>query len=122
MISILGDEQQMKDDFPRRGEVYRVRLDSTDGKEINKTRPCLIISSDIANRSELIVVAPITSNINRVFQRIEVKITINGKFGKVIPRQMRSIDRTRRLGNKIGAISMEEMKLIDDAIRIILGL
>ena len=97
-------------------------FESVDGKEIKKTRPCLIISSDIANRSELIVIAPITSDVERIFPRIEVKITLDGKPGKIIPRQMRSIDRTKRLGNKIGTISSEEMKLIDDAIRLIIGL
>ena len=112
----------MKDDYPKRGDVYWVRLDPTDGKEINKTRPCLIVSSDIANRSELIVVAPITGNVERIFSRIEVKISLDGKQGKVIPRQMRSIDRTKRLGKKIGTISSEEMKLVDDALRLILGL
>lgn len=112
----------MKNDYPKKGDIYWVRLDPTDGKEINKTRPCLVISTDIANRSELIVVAPITSNVDRVFPRIEVKITLNGKPGKVIPRQMRSIDRNRRLGDKIGVISIEEMRLIEDALRVILGL
>lgn len=110
----------MKDDFPKRGEVYWVRLDPTDGKEICKTRPCLVISSNIANRSEIIVVAPITSNVDRIFPRIEVKIHLNGKPGKIIPRQMRSIVRTKRLGKKIGSISENELKLIDDAIRLIL--
>jgi mRNA interferase MazF len=112
----------MKDDYPKRGDVYWVRLDPTDGKEINKTRPCLIISSDIANRSELIIVAPITSNVERVFSKIEVKINLDGKPGKVIPRQMRSIDRTKRLTKKIGTLSLEEMGLVDDAIRLILDL
>ena len=63
----------MKSDYPNRGDVYWIRLDPKEGKEINKTRPCLIISSDIANRSELIVIAPITSNVERIFPRIEVK-------------------------------------------------
>lgn len=112
----------MKDDYPKRGDIYWVRLDPTDGKEINKTRPCLIISSDIANRSELIVVAPITSNVERIFSKIEVKISLDGKPGKIIPRRMRSIDRIKRLGKKIGTVSSEEMKLVDDAIRLILGL
>ncbi len=66
----------MKEGYPKRGDVYWVRLDPTDDKEINKTRPCLVISSNIANRSELIVIAPITSNVERFFPRIEVKITI----------------------------------------------
>ncbi len=109
-------------DYPKRGDVYWVRLDPTDGKEIKKTRPCLVISSDIANRSELIVVAPITSNVSSIFPRIEVKTTLQGKPGKIIPRQLRAIDRTKRLGKKIGAISADEMKLIDDALRLILGL
>ncbi len=110
----------MKNDYPKRGDIYWVRLDPTDGKGINKTRPCLIISSDIANRSELIVVAPITSNVERIFSKIEVKINLAGRAGKVVPRQMRSIDRTKRLGDKIGELSIEEMKLVDDAIRLIL--
>jgi mRNA interferase MazF len=112
----------MKNENPTRGDVYWVRLDPTDGKEINKTRPCLVISSDIANRSELIVVAPITSNVERVFSKIEVKITINGKSGKVMPRQLRCIDKTKRLGKKIGIISMDELKLVEDALRVILSL
>lgn len=112
----------MKNDYPKRGDIYWVRLDPTNGKEIKKTQPCLVISSDIANRSELIVIVPITSNIDRVFPHIEVKIILNGQSGKVIPRQMRSIDRTKRLRKKIGSISPEEMKFVDEAIKVILGL
>lgn len=109
-------------EYPKRGDIFWVRLDPTDGKEIKKTRPCLVVSSDIANRSELIVVAPITSKVERVFPSIEVKIALNGKVGKIIPRQLRAIDRTKRLGKKIGSISMDEMKLVEDALRLILAL
>jgi mRNA interferase MazF len=112
----------MTNEYPKKGDIYWVRLDPTDGKEINKTRPCLVISSDIANHSELIVVAPITSNVARVFSSIEVKITLKGRPGKIIPRQMRSIDRTKRLGSKIGSLSPEEMRLVDDALRLILDI
>jgi len=111
----------MKNNFPKRGEVYWVKLDPTDGKEIKKTRPCLVISSDIANQSDLIVIAPITSNVERLFSKIEVLITLSGKQAKILPRHMRSIDRTKRLGKKIGAISDEEMNHVDEAIRVILG-
>ncbi len=112
----------MKNDYPKKGEIYWVRLDPTDGEEINETRPCLVISSDIANRSELIVVAPITSNTKKVFSMIEVKIHLNGQDGKIIPRQMRSIDRFKRLGKKIGQVSFEEMKKVEEALKIILDL
>ncbi len=113
----------MKDDcYPKRGDVYWVRLDPTDGKEIKKTRPCLVISSNIANRSELIVVAPMTSNVERISPRIEVEISLNDMPGKIVPRQIRCIDRNRQLGKKIGSITSEEMKFVDDALRLILGL
>lgn len=111
----------MKKEYPRRGDIYWVKLDPADGKEICKTRPCVVISSDIANQSELIIVAPITSNVERIFPRIEIGVNVADKAGKVIPRQMRCIDRTKRLGKKIGALSPLEMNLIDDAIRLILS-
>lgn len=111
----------MKDDYPKRGEIYWVRLDPTDGKEINKIRPCLVISSDLANQSELIVVVPITSNVKKVLSKIEVKIDLKGQAGKIISRQMRSIDRTKRLGKKIGCLSSEEMKQVDETLRVILN-
>lgn len=112
----------MSDDYPKKGDVYWVRLDPTDEKEIKKTHPCLVISSDIANQSDLIVIAPITSNVDKVFARIEVKISLNGIPGKILPRQMRAVDRTKRLGNKIASLSSQEMKAVDDATRLILGL
>lgn len=109
-------------EFPKKGEIYWVKLDPTDGKEIKKTRPCVIISSDIANKSELIVVAPITSQVDRIFPHIEVPLTVAGKPGKVVPRHMRSIDRAQRLGKKLGKITDEEQFLLDNALKIILGL
>lgn len=112
----------MKNDHPKRGEIYWVRLDPTDGKEINKTRPCVIITSDIANQSDLVVIAPITSSVDRIFPRIEVGITLNGRPGKIVPRQLRSIDRKKRLGKKIGEIEPEALKSLEEAIKIILGL
>ncbi|MBI5591866.1 MAG: type II toxin-antitoxin system PemK/MazF family toxin [Deltaproteobacteria bacterium] len=47
--------------YPKRGDVYWANLDPTMGAEIKKTRPCVIISPDAANRSgPLVIVAPIT--------------------------------------------------------------
>lgn len=111
-----------QNNYPRRGEIYWVRLDPTDGKEIKKTRPCLIISSDIVNKSEIIFVIPITSSVERIFSRIEVPITLNERPAKIVPRQMRSIDRTKRLGKKIGEISLEELRLVESALKTLLNL
>jgi mRNA interferase MazF len=45
---------------PKRGEVWLVRFDPTLGAEIQKTRPALVISSDMIGRLPIKLVAPIT--------------------------------------------------------------
>ncbi len=47
---------------PKRGDVYVVRLDSTEGVEIAKTRPAVVIQNDVGNRfSDLTIVVSISS-------------------------------------------------------------
>lgn len=48
-------------------DLYRVSLNPTLGSEINKTRPCLVISPDEANKHlNTYLIAPITSNFEKV--------------------------------------------------------
>jgi mRNA interferase MazF len=57
----------------RRGDVFLVDFEPIRGAEANKTRPAVIISNDAANRAAersgrgIITVAPVTSNVSRVF-------------------------------------------------------
>ena len=61
--------------YPRRGDVYWVNLDPTIGAEIEKTRPCIIISPDAANRSgPLVIVAPITKEKGKKIQFHEIHL------------------------------------------------
>lgn len=107
--------------YPKRGEVFWVHLDPTLGSEIQKTRPAVIISNDIGNElSTCIVVAPITSNVGKIYP-IQVKVSIKGKLGKVITNQLRTVDK-RRLGKKIGSLDEESMLLVDSTIKLVLGL
>ena len=112
--------------YPKRGEIYWVRLDPAIGSEIKKTRPALIISNDIGNRySERVIIAPITSKGSaRVFP-FEVALPKGsaelGEDSKVLLDQIRSVDKSR-LERKIGKLSMEAMKKIDLAIHLSLGL
>jgi len=65
-----GEKQETSFKFSqtRRGEIYWVKLDPTFGKEINKTRPCVVISNDRQNEySPLIIVVPITSDLEKVY-------------------------------------------------------
>ena len=83
-----------------RFDVYMVNLDPTQGSEIQKTRPCLIISPDEMNRYiETVIVAPMTTKGTDYPTRIN--LTFQGKKGQIVLDQIRTIDKTRlikRLG------------------------
>lgn len=104
-----------------RGDVYWVNLDPTIGSETKKKRPCLIVSNDILNEmSDVIIVAPITSTIKRVYS-CEVKSHIGKKVGKIMLHQCRSIDKSR-VEAKLDHLDFDIMQLVDQAIKIAFGL
>jgi mRNA interferase MazF len=89
----------------RRFEVYLVSLDPTMGSEIQKTRPCLIISPDEMNRYiATVIVAPMTTKGKDYPTR--VSCTFKGKHGQVVLDQIRTVDKSR-LVQKLGVISRE---------------
>ena len=104
-----------------RGEIYWVNLNPTVGSEIKKRRPCLIVSNDIINEmSDIIIVAPITSQTKRVYS-CEVKSLIAKKTGKIMLHQCRAIDKSR-LETKLDHLDFDVMKLVDEAIKVTFGL
>jgi mRNA interferase MazF len=108
--------------FPRRGEIYWVRLDPTVGTEIAKTRPALVISNDVGNRhAEHLIVAPMTSRaIDRVYP-FEVLIPLGeggvDRASKVALDQIRAVSK-KRLGARIGALAGDRLAQVDAAIRL----
>ena len=90
---------------PCRFEVYLVALDPTVGSEIQKTRPCVVISPNEANDVlNTVVVAPMTTKLRNYPTR--VRIRFQGKGGEIAVDQLRSLDR-RRLLKRLGVISPE---------------
>ncbi len=88
-----------------RGDVYWVELDPTVGSEIQKTRPCLIVSPDDMNRElPRVIIAPITSKGQPLGCRPEV--VVNGKMGRVLLDQIRTVDK-KRLKRKMGKIELD---------------
>ena len=86
----------------RRFEVYLVRLDPSEGREIRKTRPCLIISPDEMNRHiDTVIVAPMTTKRRPYPTRIPVRF--RRKSGQVVLDQLRTVDKTR-LVKRLGMI------------------
>jgi len=88
----------------KRGEVYWVNLDPTVGSEIQKTRPCLIVSPDDMNAAlPRAIIAPLTSGGQPLGCRPEVEF--KGKSARILLDQLRSVDK-RRLGGKMGKIDL----------------
>jgi mRNA interferase MazF len=87
---------------PRLGEVWLAQLDPTVGSEIQKTRPCLVVTPDEMNlHLRTVLVAPLTSGAHPAAFRIPV--TFRRKRGLILLDQMRTLDK-RRLIQKLGTI------------------
>jgi mRNA interferase MazF len=87
--------------FPRRDEIWTVSLDPTEGSEIQKTRPCLIVSPNELNEYlRTVIIAPMTTTERPYPTR--VSITFQNKRGQVALDQIRAVDR-QRLVRKLGA-------------------
>ena len=86
----------------KRFDVYLVHLDPTVGSEIQKTRPCLVLSPDEMNRNiRTVIVAPMTSAQKEYPTR--VSCTFRKKQGQIVLDQLRTIDKARLL-QKLGTI------------------
>jgi mRNA interferase MazF len=112
--------------FPRRGDIYLVHFDPTVGHEIQKTRPAVIIQNDVSNQySPITIVAAISSQFSDPPFPREVVIGPQEsgllRPSAVIVNQLRSVDR-QRLAKKLGHISGQSMRRVDEAIKISLGL
>lgn len=82
--------------------VYLVALDPTVGSEIQKTRPCVVVSPDEMNRHiRTVIVAPLTTAGQAYPTR--VACTFQGKRGQVVLDQIRTIDKIR-LVRRLGSI------------------
>lgn len=123
MEATIGKKSQAKNNETlKRGEIYWVNLNPTMGTEINKIRPGLIVSNDVASQfARILLIAPITSKKIEIIRPFEVAISIQGKKSKVLLNQCRAIDKAR-LGNKIGSADSATMMLVDEAIKIAFGL
>lgn len=105
----------------RRGDVFWVNFDPTQGTEVQKTRPAIILSSQLFNNYlPRLIVVPVTSNLEKVFE-FHAVVVIAQKKGKAMLDQIRTIDKSR-LGTKICSLTHEEMLDVDRALKLVLAL
>jgi mRNA interferase MazF len=127
MATTRRTQEISKDRYPRRGEIYLTALDPALGTEIQKTRPALIIQNDVSNRlSQITIVAPITSQVRFPLSPVHVLLMSGNVSGLAVTsvallNQIRAIDRFRLI-KKLGIADDETLELVDEAIKISLGL
>lgn len=93
-----------------RFDIYLVDLDPTIGSEIQKTRPCLVISPDEMNHHiATVIVAPMTTKGNNYPTRVPCQF--DGKERQIVLDQIRTIDK-RRFIKKIGKINPIEQQQV----------
>jgi mRNA interferase MazF len=90
-----------------RGDVHLVRLDPTLGSEIQKTRPCVVVSPDELNAHlQTVIVAPMTTAGRAYPWRIRCRF--QKRSGYVVLDQLRTVDR-ERLVKRLGALGASTM-------------
>lgn len=98
----------------RRGDVYLVNLDPTLGGEIQKIRPCVVVSPDDLNAHlRTFIVAPMTTGGHAYPFRVECRF--HRREGHVVLDQIRTIDRDR-LVRRLGGV---DPGTLDRALRIL---
>lgn len=96
-------------------QIILVNLDPTIGSEIQKTRPCVIISPDEINKHlKTIVIAPMTTKSRRYPTRVEVKH--DRKIGRIVIDQIRTIDK-QRIIKFLDRLSVPEIKEVKSVLK-----
>ena len=105
----------------KRGEVWWVNFEPSVGSETRKVRPAVIVSNNSANTHlNRVQVIPLTSNTGKCYPS-EAIILLNGVENKAMADQIATVDK-QRLQNFVGSITSREMKLVERAIKVQLGL
>jgi len=105
----------------QRGDIYWVELDPTIGGEINKRRPCVLVSLTVLNqRRRTVVVVPLSSKgVPR--PPLVVAAPSAGVDATARVDQVRAVDKSR-LVDRYGALAPREMDELERSLRVVLGL
>ena len=95
-------------------EVYWVDLNPTIGAEMQKIRPCVIVSpKELNDHLDTVIIIPITSAVHGYPYR--VRCHIMGRDGEIATDQIRTVDK-RRLKNRITTLAADEISVLQDVL------
>jgi mRNA interferase MazF len=108
----------------KRGDLVYLNFDPIVGSEQGGPRPAVVIQNDIGNKhAPTVIIAPITSKTKKANLPTHVKLTSEHleRNSMVLLEQIKTIDKSR-IESYIGTLDYEEMKMIEKALRISLGM
>lgn len=105
----------------KRGEIWWVNLDPTQGSEICKTRPAVVLTVDGLNRARRTVVVVLLSSSASAKPPIVVPLPSVGVDSVAVCDQLRAVDKTRLIG-KVGSLSKTDIQAVGHGVKLILGL
>lgn len=101
-------------------QLYVVNLDPTVGAEMQKTRPCLIVSPDEMNTYlRTVIIVPLTSIQRGLPTRVLIKATVDSGLGNdsyAAIDQIKTVDKSR-LSGPIGVISEAEKQSVSSILK-----
>ena len=96
-------------------DIYWVDLNPTIGAEMQKIRPCVIVSpKELNDHLDTVIIVPVTSAIHGYPYR--VRCHIMGRDGEIATDQIRTIDK-RRLKNRIATLTAGETESLQNVLR-----
>ena len=104
-----------------RGDVWWVSLDPSQGSEVNKTRPCLVLTQDTLNRLRRTVVVVPLSGSAKTHPPITVPVPCQGRPAVAVVDQVRAVGK-HRLRSRIETMPPDAMRAVTDALARILQL
>ncbi len=104
-----------------RGDVYWVNLNPTKGSEINKQRPCVIVSATPINRARNTVIVVPLSTAARPHPPIVIEVECLGKQVTAVCDQIRTVDKSR-LVKSAGKLSISDLDNLNESLRQVLAL
>ncbi len=111
----------MTDEPIKRGDIWRVSLDPTQGSEIKKTRPCVVLTHDTLNRLRHTVIVVPLSTAARPHPPVTIPVTCQGASSVAVVDQIRAVAK-HRLKSRVETLAGDELDEVCKAVSVILEL